>query len=38
MELEERVRRHASLLAVISKTTALTWAEDFLAALATTRS
>jgi alpha,alpha-trehalose-phosphate synthase [UDP-forming]/trehalose-phosphatase len=33
MPLEERRRRHAALLAVISKTTALTWAEDFLGAL-----
>jgi trehalose 6-phosphate synthase len=30
---EERKRRHGSLMAVIAKTTALTWAEDFLGAL-----
>jgi trehalose 6-phosphate synthase len=36
MPLEERARRHAKLLEVISKTTAITWAEDFLAALART--
>jgi alpha,alpha-trehalose-phosphate synthase [UDP-forming]/trehalose-phosphatase len=34
MPLDERRRRHASLLAVISGTTALTWAQDFLGALA----
>ena len=34
MPAGERSRRHAKLLAVISKTTALTWAEDFLEALA----
>jgi alpha,alpha-trehalose-phosphate synthase [UDP-forming]/trehalose-phosphatase len=33
MPLEERKTRHGRLLAVISKTTAITWAEDFLAAL-----
>jgi trehalose 6-phosphate synthase len=35
MPIEERKRRHASLLDVISKTTALTWAEQFLTALET---
>ncbi len=34
MPLEERKTRHAALLAAISKTTALTWAEAFLTALA----
>ena len=34
MPKEERLERFQSLLAVISKTTALTWAEDFLAGLA----
>jgi trehalose-6-phosphate synthase len=33
MPLQERKWRHGKLMAVISKTTALTWAEDFLAAL-----
>jgi trehalose 6-phosphate synthase len=33
MPADERSRRHAKLLEVISKTTALTWAEDFLRAL-----
>ncbi|MGH7899362.1 MAG: alpha,alpha-trehalose-phosphate synthase (UDP-forming), partial [Candidatus Binatia bacterium] len=33
MPLEERRERHAKLLAVVSRTTAVTWAEDFLAAL-----
>jgi alpha,alpha-trehalose-phosphate synthase [UDP-forming]/trehalose-phosphatase len=33
MPLEERLERHAALHRIISKTTALTWAEDFLAAL-----
>jgi trehalose 6-phosphate synthase len=36
MSADERLRRHAKLLEVISKTTALTWAETFLAALAST--
>ncbi len=35
MPPDERHRRHAKLLDVISKTTALTWAEDFLGALGT---
>jgi len=34
MPAEERLRRHTELLEVITKTTALTWAEDFLRALA----
>jgi trehalose 6-phosphate synthase len=34
MPPDERSRRHGKLLEVISKTTALTWAEDFLGALA----
>jgi trehalose 6-phosphate synthase len=34
MTLEERARRHASLAATVGKTSALTWAEDFLADLA----
>ena len=33
MPLEERLRRHGKLMEVISRTTALTWAEDFLAAV-----
>jgi trehalose-6-phosphate synthase len=33
MTLEERRERHAKLLGVVSLTTAVTWAEDFLAAL-----
>jgi alpha,alpha-trehalose-phosphate synthase [UDP-forming]/trehalose-phosphatase len=33
MSAEERVRRHASLLETVSRSTALTWAESFLAAL-----
>ena len=37
MPLAERLARHTALLEVISKTTALTWAEDFLAALDATR-
>jgi trehalose 6-phosphate synthase len=35
---DERARRHAALLEVVSRTTALTWAEDFLAALEAKRS
>jgi trehalose 6-phosphate synthase len=34
MPLEERIERHRRLMEVISRTTAITWAEDFLAALA----
>jgi trehalose 6-phosphate synthase len=34
MPAAERMERHAKLLEVISRTTALTWAEDFLSALA----
>lgn len=34
MEIDERRERHARLLVSVSRTTALTWAEDFLAALA----
>jgi trehalose 6-phosphate synthase len=34
MPADERLRRHRSLMAIISRTTALTWAEDFLRALA----
>ena len=30
---DERARRHAALLEIVSRTTALTWAEDFLTAL-----
>jgi alpha,alpha-trehalose-phosphate synthase [UDP-forming]/trehalose-phosphatase len=37
MPRDERKRRHAALLAVIERTTALTWAQDFLAALRATR-
>jgi len=33
MELAERQERHRKLLAVVSQTTAATWAEDFLEAL-----
>jgi alpha,alpha-trehalose-phosphate synthase [UDP-forming]/trehalose-phosphatase len=33
MPAEERSRRHAKLLEVISRTTAITWAEDFLRSL-----
>jgi trehalose 6-phosphate synthase len=33
MDLAERQQRHRKLLAVVSRTTASTWAEDFLAAL-----
>ncbi|MBI2920969.1 MAG: trehalose-phosphatase [Planctomycetes bacterium] len=33
MPLEERQERHAKLMAAVSKTTAVSWAEDFLAAL-----
>jgi trehalose-6-phosphate synthase len=33
MPLEERRRRHAELWRVVSRTTAVTWAEDFLRAL-----
>jgi trehalose 6-phosphate synthase len=36
MPKEERLERHERLHEVISRTTALTWAEDFLRALATT--
>jgi trehalose 6-phosphate synthase len=36
MPVEERLRRHAALLEIVSRTTALTWAEDFLTALAAT--
>ncbi len=36
MPKEERLARHAQLHEVISRTTALTWAEDFLRALAGT--
>jgi trehalose 6-phosphate synthase len=35
---EERARRHAALLEVVRKRTAITWAEDFLGALATSGS
>ncbi|MGH7297045.1 MAG: alpha,alpha-trehalose-phosphate synthase (UDP-forming), partial [Polyangiaceae bacterium] len=35
MPHEERVRRHTALLEVVSKSTATTWADAFLAALAT---
>ncbi len=38
MSDEERQRRHAALLEIVSRTTALTWAEDFLAALEASRS
>ncbi|HEY8039787.1 MAG TPA: trehalose-6-phosphate synthase, partial [Polyangiaceae bacterium] len=38
MPAEERLRRHTALMGVISRTTALTWAEDFLKALGDTRS
>jgi alpha,alpha-trehalose-phosphate synthase [UDP-forming]/trehalose-phosphatase len=34
MPREERIQRHGTLLEVVSRTTALTWAEDFLSALA----
>jgi trehalose 6-phosphate synthase len=33
MELEERQKRHRKLLSVVSRTTATSWAEDFLEAL-----
>jgi alpha,alpha-trehalose-phosphate synthase [UDP-forming]/trehalose-phosphatase len=33
MDLDERRTRHEKLLATVSRTTALTWAEDFLSAL-----
>ena len=33
MPIEERLRRHAALLEVVNRTTAMTWGEDFLAAL-----
>jgi trehalose-6-phosphate synthase len=33
MELPERVERHARLMAAVERTTAITWAEEFLAAL-----
>jgi alpha,alpha-trehalose-phosphate synthase [UDP-forming]/trehalose-phosphatase len=33
MDLEERKTRHSRLLAVVSRTTALTWAQDFMEAL-----
>jgi trehalose 6-phosphate synthase len=36
MPKEERLERHSRLLEVISRTTALTWAEDFLRALTAT--
>jgi trehalose 6-phosphate synthase len=35
--IDERRARHKNLLAAVSRTTALTWAEDFLAALSATR-
>jgi len=35
--IEERRARHKKLLSAVSRTTALTWAEDFLAALSATR-
>lgn len=35
--VEERRARHQKLLAAVSRTTALTWAEDFLSALSATR-
>jgi trehalose-6-phosphate synthase len=38
MELAERQERHRRLLAVVSRTTATTWAEDFLEALTVCRS
>jgi len=37
MELAERQERHGRLLAVVSRTTATTWAEDFLEALTACR-
>lgn len=37
MPIEERARRHAALSEVIGRTSALTWAEDFLATLSVTR-
>jgi trehalose-6-phosphate synthase len=37
MELAERQERHRRLLAVVSRTTATTWAEDFLEALTACR-
>jgi trehalose-6-phosphate synthase len=37
MKLAERQERHRKLLAVVSRTTAMTWAEDFLEALAACR-
>jgi trehalose 6-phosphate synthase len=37
MGLEERRSRHQKLLAAVSRTTALTWAEDFLSALSATQ-
>ena len=37
MPAVERARRHAALMQVVSKTTALTWAHDFLQALGSTR-
>jgi trehalose 6-phosphate synthase len=36
MGLEERVSRHQKLIGAVSRTTALTWAEDFLATLSAT--
>jgi hypothetical protein len=33
IDLDERRTRHQKLLATVSRTTALTWAEDFLSAL-----
>jgi trehalose 6-phosphate synthase len=36
MPLDERLKRHTSLTDTISKTTALTWAQDFLATLEST--
>ncbi|MBI5531608.1 MAG: trehalose-phosphatase [Deltaproteobacteria bacterium] len=38
MEAPERKARHAALLATVSRTTALTWAADFVAALEAVRS
>jgi trehalose-6-phosphate synthase len=37
MELTERQERHHKLLAVVSRTTAITWAEDFIEALTACR-
>jgi trehalose-6-phosphate synthase len=33
MDADERRSRHARLLAAVGRTTAITWAEDFLTAL-----